>query len=120
MYRPDDCHICKRQVDIGQGLQCNTCDVWIHLACMNVNNTELEIFESIDIPFLCPRCEWNGTDLLDMDIVPEININVDITVDILSILEPPLALGVSIAYLNGLDIEERKDEIKYIFQNKPF
>ncbi len=52
-----DCNIYNSEVDTEKGLQCYTCDIWIHPACINVNKQELETFEQMDIPFLCPTYE---------------------------------------------------------------
>ncbi len=72
-----DCNICNYEVDTKQGLQCDTCDIWIHPACINVNKQELEIY----IPFLCPTCEWGETDPSDVESEvfngSDININTD-------------------------------------------
>ncbi len=52
----------------------------------------------------------------------DININADIAIDIETVIEPPTSTGLSFADINvnGLDVEGRIDEIRYIFQNKPY
>ncbi len=93
---------------------------------VHVNKQELEIFEQMDIPFLCPTCEWGETDPSDVDFEvlngSDININADIAIDIETVIEPLTSTGLSFSHVNvnGLDVEGHIDEIRYIFQNKPY
>ena len=52
------CHVYSKEMDTQHGLQCDTCDVWLHPSCVNANQPELRAFETDDIPFMCSRCEW--------------------------------------------------------------
>ncbi len=61
------CHICKNEVDTQHHLQCDTCDTWLHSDCVMVNQSELSAYETFDIPFMCPICEWDKCDLEDID-----------------------------------------------------
>ncbi len=61
------CHICNNEVDTQHHLQCDTCDTWLHSDCVNFNQQELSAYETFDIPFMCPRCEWDKNDLEDID-----------------------------------------------------
>ena len=124
---PADCNICNNEVDTQTGLQCDTCDIWLHPHCVNVNNQELQTFEELDIPFLCSRCEWGENNPLDIefDVFDGSEINLDLSIDdidIQPILEPPSTSGLSIAHINinGIDVEGRIDELRILFQNKPF
>ncbi len=50
----------------------------------------------MDIPFLCPQCEWNGNEPLDLDIFDDLDINIDpnIAVDTKTVLEPLSTVGL--------------------------
>ncbi len=99
-----DCNLCNTQVDSQYGLQCGMCDRWLHPECVNVNNYELESFEQLGIPFMCPQCEQSENDLND------------------PVLDPPASAGLAFAHLNvnGLDVEGRIDDRRLIFKHKFF
>ncbi len=76
----------------------------------------------MDIPFLCLQYEWNGNDLLymDLDIFDDLDINIDpnIAVDTETVLESPSTVGLP--YVNGIDVDGRMGKLKYLFKDKPF
>ncbi len=80
----------------------------------------------MDIPLLCPTCEWGETDPSDVDFEvfngSDINFNADIAIDIETVIEHPTSTGLSFADINvnSLDVGGHIDEIRYIFQNKPY
>ncbi len=61
---------------------------------------------------------------MDLDIFDDLDINIDpnISIDTETVLAPPLSVGLSFAHINvnGIDVEGRMDELKYLFKNKPF
>ncbi len=80
----------------------------------------------MNIPFLCPQCEWDGTDLFNVDFDvfngSYINVNLDIAFDTETMIDPPTTTRLSFVHLNvnWLDVEGWIDEIRYLFQNKPY
>ncbi len=66
----------------------------------------------MNISFLCPQCEWDGTDLFDVNFNvfngSDINVNADIAFDMETMIDTPTTVtGLSLAHLNvnGLDVE---------------
>ncbi len=120
------CHICNNEVDTQHHLQCDTCDTWLHTVCVNVNQQELSAYETFDIPFTCPRCEWDKNDLKDInfDVFNGSNrySNISIDSDLQTVLDPPTSTGFSFAHINvnGIDVDGRIYELRYLFQNKTF
>ncbi len=61
------CHICNNEVKTQHELQCENCETWLHSNCLKVNHQELETFETHNIPFMCPRSEWDANDQNDIE-----------------------------------------------------
>ena len=52
------CAVCNKPVKCNQkGLQCNTCEIWVHLKCTDLNLEQYEFLEvNVDNPFYCLNC----------------------------------------------------------------
>ncbi len=91
-----------------------------------LNQRELSAYETFDIPFMCPRWEWNKNDLEDIDFDvfngSDRYSNISIDSDLQTVLDPPTSTGFSFAHINvnGIDVDGRIVELRYLFQNKPF
>ncbi len=95
------------------------------MSCVNINDVELETFEMLDIPFICPKCEWNEMEMPFLDsslkddmVLEPANIVDDVTMEITR----PEGKGLRTACLNvnGLDVRGRMDELRLLLVQQPF
>ncbi len=109
-------------------LQCDRQrDAWIHATCVNVNEHELETFETLDIPFICPECEWTRDDYQDL---PSFNYSINSNIsqgdsevhDINVHLEPLDQRRLSFAHLNINELTDagHMDELRVFMTEKPY
>ena len=51
------CGLCKKPVKSNQrGIQCDSCDVWIHTRCLGMNNDEYQLLANSSCWWICPGC----------------------------------------------------------------
>ena len=60
------CIICRKPVKSNQkGIQCDFCDLWVHLKCTNLNLHQYEKFSTSDEKYFCVNCIDRLPDLND-------------------------------------------------------
>ncbi len=88
-----------------------------------MNEHELETFKILDIPFICPECEWIRDNLQDLPLFNHsINSYISRRDDINVHLEPPDQRGLSFAHLNINDLTDagHLDELRVFMTEKPY
>ena len=52
------CGSCKKPVKSNQhGIQCDSCDSWIHTRCLGMNNDEYQLLANSSCSWICPDCD---------------------------------------------------------------
>ena len=52
------CGLCKKPVKSNQrGIQCDSCDTWIHTRCLGMNNDEYQLLANSSCSWICPDCD---------------------------------------------------------------
>ena len=52
------CGSCKKPVKSNQhGIQCDSCDSWIHTRCLGMNNDEYQLLANSSCSWTCPDCD---------------------------------------------------------------
>lgn len=62
------CGLCKKPVKCNQlGLQCDSCDSWLHVRCLEMNIDDYENLANSSCSWICPNCDLPNfsTTLLD-------------------------------------------------------
>ena len=62
------CGLCKKPVKCNQpGIQCDSCDSWLHVRCLEMNIDDYETLAISSCTWICPDCDVSNfaTTLLD-------------------------------------------------------
>lgn len=57
------CSLCDQEVTWScKGICCDSCDIWFHHSCVNVNSAEYDLISRSTVAWICPRCDSTNCD----------------------------------------------------------